>query len=407
MQNQSPPPSEPNTETFGGEPQSRMASAKLAKVFGIEIRVHVSVLVIFALIVSSLAVNLFPQWHPEWSPAVNWSAALSAGLLFFVSLLIHELSHSVVARRCGIEIAAITLFLFGGVAEMKGEPESPKDEFLIAGAGPLASLVLALLFAVAASLTVSDPALLLGDEELQMAKLGVATTICVWLSTINMMLAIFNLLPGFPMDGGRLFRAALWWRTGDLMRATEMAARVGSGFGWLFIGLGALQVFGGNLVNGLWMILIGWFIRRLALASVATLMLDQALRGFDVRAVMRTRFETVPADITTRRFIEDYLLRSTQQLWPVVDNGQDIGYVSAHSFNLQDTRLEQATQSINTHLQRLDAAHSIDPDMSAKAAFECLANHPWPLPVVEQGRIIGIIHQADILRWFSFHKIVT
>jgi Zn-dependent protease len=407
MQNEPPTSRDLDGETFGGETQTRVASAKLARLFGIEIRVHVSVLVIFALIVSSLAVNLFPQWHPEWSAAVNWSAALSAGLLFFVSLLIHEMSHSVVARRCGIEIAAITLFLFGGVAEMKGEPESPRDEFLIAGAGPLASLVLAVLFAVAASMSVSDPALLLAEEELELAKLGVITTICVWLSTINMMLAIFNLLPGFPMDGGRLFRAALWWHTGDLMRATEMAARVGSGFGWLFIGLGALQVFGGNLVNGLWLVLIGWFIRRLALASVATLMLDQALRGFDVRAIMRTRFETVPAGISARRFIEDYLLRSTQQLWPVVDDGQVKGYVSAHSFNLQDTRLDQATQSIDTYLQGLDAAHSIDPDMSAKSAFERLANHPWPLPVVEHGRIIGIIHQADILRWFSFHKIAT
>ena len=407
MQEQHRKPDGDTAEPLGNEPQMRTASAKLARVLGIEVRVHVSVLVIFALIVSSLAANLFPQWHPEWSTAVNWSAALSAGILFFVSLLIHELSHSVVARRCGIEISAITLFLFGGVAEMKGEPESPRDEFLIAGAGPLASLILALLFAVFASLSVADPDLLLDEEELDLAKLGVVTTICVWLSTINMMLAVFNLLPGFPMDGGRLFRAALWWRTGDLMRATEMAARVGSGFGWLFIGLGAIQVFGGNLINGLWMVLIGWFIRRLALASVASLMLDQALRGFDVRSIMRTRFETVPAGISARRFIEDYLLRSTQQLWPVTADGREIGYVSAHSFSLQDTSLEQATHSIDSHLQPLDAQHSISPDMSAKSAFERLANHPWPLPVVEQGRVIGIIHQSDILRWFSFHKIAT
>lgn len=389
------------------EPQERMASARIARVLGIDVRVHVSVLVIFALIVSSLAANLFPQWHPEWSTSLNWAAALSAGVLFFVSLLIHELSHSVVARRCGIEISAITLFLFGGVAEMKGEPESPRDEFLIAGAGPLASLFLAILFAVLASITVSDPSLLLQEEELALSKLGVITTICVWLSTINLMLAVFNLLPGFPMDGGRLFRAALWWRTGDLMRATEMAARVGSGFGWVFIGLGAMQVFGGNLVNGLWMILIGWFIRRLALASVASMMLDQALRGFDVRAIMRTRFDTVRADISARRFIEDYLLRSTQQLWPVVDAGENIGFVTAQSFNLQDGSLEDATHSINQHLQPLDDTHSINPDMSAKMAFEKLSNHPSPLPVVEQGRVIGIIHQSDILRWFSFHKIAT
>jgi len=407
QQQQHPQADQPSQAPYAGEPQQGLASARIARVLGIDVRVHVSVLVIFALIVSSLAANLFPQWHPEWSTSLNWTAALSAGVLFFVSLLIHELSHSVVARRCGIEISAITLFLFGGVAEMKGEPQSPRDEFLIAGAGPLASLVLALLFAVLASLTVADPQLLLNEEELELARLGVATTICVWLSTINLMLAVFNLLPGFPMDGGRLFRAALWWRTGDLLRATEMAARVGSGFGWLFIGLGALQVFGGNLVNGLWMVLIGWFIRRLALASVASLMLDQALRGFDVRAIMRTRFDTAPAHISARRFIEDYLLRSTQQLWPVVDNGEHVGFVTTQSFSLAEGSLEQANHSIIQHLQPLDEAHSIKPDMSAKTAFDKLANHPWPLPVVEQGRVIGIIHQTDILRWFSFHKIAT
>jgi Zn-dependent protease/CBS domain-containing protein len=363
--------------------------------------------IIFALIVSSLAGNLFPQWHPDWDTAVNWGAAIAAGLLFFVSLLIHELSHSVVARRCGIEISAITLFLFGGVAEMKGEPDSPGDEFLIAGAGPLASFVLAVLFAVLASLSVADPALLLEAEEIDLAKMGIVTTVCVWLSTINMMLAVFNLLPGFPMDGGRLFRAALWWRTGDLLRATEMAARVGSGFGWVFIGLGALQVFSGTLINGLWLILIGWFIRRLALASVASLMLDLTLRGFDVRAIMRTRFDTVPAGTSTRRFIENYLLRSNQQLWPVVEDGREVGYVCTQNFNLQNLSLEEATHPIDDHLLPLDEKHAINPGMSAKAAFERLAENPVPLPVVEQGRVVGIIHQADILRWFSFHKIAT
>ena len=385
-----------------------MASARLARVLGIDIRVHISVVVIFTLIVTSLASNLFPQWHPEWSATQNWAAAFVAGILFFVSLLIHEMAHSVVAQRCGIEISAITLFIFGGVAEMKGEPKAPRDEFLIAGAGPLASFVLAFAFGILFSLFVTDAqALLNAEETLNLANVSATATICMWLSSINFMLAVFNLLPGFPMDGGRLFRAALWWRTGDLVQATQMAARVGSGFGWLFIGLGAMQVFGGNTINGFWLVLIGWFIRRLALASVASLLLDQALRGFDVRAVMRNRFEKVPTNTPIRSFIEDYLLRSTQQLWPVCRNDRDIGYITAQSFNLENTALEDAHDTVDQHMQQLDQAHSINPDISAKEAFERLANHPLPLPVVENGHVIGIIDHADILRWFSFHKIAS
>jgi Zn-dependent protease/CBS domain-containing protein len=384
------------------------ASASIARVLGIDIRVHISVVVIFTLIVTSLAANVFPQWHPEWSEVQNWISAFVAGILFFISLLTHEMSHSVVARRCGIEIHAITLFLFGGVAEMKGEPESPRDEFLIAGAGPLASFILAFTFGMLASALIPDAQAIFSEQEtLDLSHLSPTATVLFWLASINFMLAVFNLLPGFPMDGGRLFRAALWWRTGDLMRATQMAARVGSGFGWLFIGLGAVQIFNGYTINGFWLVLIGWFIRRLALASVTSMMLDQALRGFDVRAIMRTRFETVPAGTSLRQFIEDYLLRSAQQLWPVTRGERDIGYITLRGFDLQTTSLDEMLDSVDQHMQSMDAQHSVSPHISAKQAFDQLADSPWPLPVVDQGKVIGIIHQADILRWFSFHRIAS
>ena len=387
------------------ESQSLRASARIARVFGIDIRVHISVVVIFALIVTSLAANLFPIWHPEWGATQSWSAAFAAGVLFFMSLLIHELAHSVVAQRCGIEIASITLFIFGGMAEMRGEPKSPRDEFLIAGAGPLASFVLAFLFGTLASVFIADPAALLEAEEMNLKNVSAAGTVCMWLSSINFLLGAFNLLPGFPMDGGRLFRAALWWRTGNLVKATQMAASVGAGFGWLFIGLGAVQIFSGNTVNGFWLVLIGWFIRRLAQASVASLMLEQALRGFDVRAIMRTRFEKVPGNLSVRQFVEDYLLRSSQQLWPVTGQQRDTGFITMENFNLPVTSLQDATGQLSEHMQPLQPDHYITPDISAKDAFSRLANQASPLPVVEDGRIIGIIHQADILRWFAFHQL--
>lgn len=399
----------PSEDRHLSESPSAVASfstLKLGRVLGIEIRIHLSVLVIFMLIVSGLAATLFPSWHPEWSTLQSWSAALIAAVLFFISLLIHELSHSVVARRCDIEISSITLFLFGGMAEMKGEPESPKDEFLIAGAGPLASFALAIVFGVLASLFISDSTSFSSvNEELDFARLSATATIFTWLSTINFLLATFNLLPGFPMDGGRLFRAAIWWRTGDLVKATQLAAKVGSGFGWVFITLGALQVFGGNTINGLWFVLIGWFIRRLALASVANLMLDQALRGFNVSAVMRTRFERVPASVTLSQFVDDYLLRSSQQLWPVVDEKGDVGFITTASFDPEVQSSERASRELADFIKPLNEENCIAPDISAGDAFKRLANHAWPLPVVEAGHIIGIIHHADILRWFSFHKI--
>lgn len=388
------------------EKQASTTSLLLGRVFGIEIRAHFSVLVIFALIVTGLSANLFPNWHPEWTTTQNWASGFAAGILFFVSLLIHELSHSVVAQSRGIEISRITLFLFGGMAEMRGEPKTPKDEFLIAAAGPLASYVLSLGFALLAALFVSDIQSIFADpEQMSLTNLSPIATIFMWLSTINFVLATFNLLPGFPMDGGRLFRAALWWRTGDLVRATQMAARVGSGFGWVFMGLGAMQVFGGATVNGLWLVLIGWFIRRLALASVAQLVLDQALRGFTVSELMRTRFEKVPASVTLHQFVDDYLLRSSQQLWPVQDGATDVGYISLANINLEGQSLQQSTASVRDYMQPLQPDNYLAADISARDAFTRLANQSWALPVVDDGRVVGIIHQADILRWFSFHKI--
>jgi CBS domain-containing protein len=184
-----------------------------------------------------------------------------------------------------------------------------------------------------------------------------------------------------------------------------MAARVGSGFGWVFMALGAMQVFGGATVNGLWLVLIGWFIRRLAQASVAQLVLDQALRGFTVSELMRTRFEKVPASVTLHQFVDDYLLRSSQQLWPVQDGPTDIGYISLANINLEGQSLQQNTASVRDYMQPLQPDNYLAADISARDAFTRLANHTWPLPVVDDGRVVGIIHQADILRWFSFHKI--
>ena len=396
-----PHPDSPPVETDA----MGLNAMKIARILGITIRVHVSVLIIFALIVSSLGGGLFPIWHPEWPTVVTWSAALSAGILFFISLLVHEMSHSVTARHRGIEISGITLFLFGGMAQMRGEPQTPKDEFLIAGAGPLASLVLGVLFGLAAGILIPAGASLVDSAgELDFSQIDAPATICLWLSTVNFMLAAFNLLPGFPMDGGRLFRAALWWRSGDFMSATRTAAQVGGGVGWAFIILGLAQLISGQALNGFWMMLIGWFIRRLAQTSVASLMLEHALKGLDVAAMMRTHFEKIPPHLSLADFRDEFLLRSNQQIWPVTTPESDVGYVSLEALQLSDANPDLNVDTVGNHLLPLDHTQTIRPQTSAKEALEQLTQRTWPVPVVEGNRVIGIIHHADILRWFAVHK---
>ena len=270
---------------------------RLFTIFGIEIRLDFSVVIIFGLIVYSLAAGLFPQWHPEWATGVTWGTALVAGIMFFASLLAHELSHSLTARRFGIRVPRITLFLFGGVAEIESEAETPTAEFTIAIAGPLmsAALGLAFMFIVSASLDEQTLAQILENPEEGMAGLSPVMTACIWLGSVNMMLAIFNLIPGFPLDGGRVFRALIWRATGDHLLATRMASTAGKWFGWTIMGIGLWNLLVLKSLGGLWLVLIGWFLSHLATASYAQLLTQRSLRTLRVGDVMRTRFDHVPA----------------------------------------------------------------------------------------------------------------
>jgi Zn-dependent protease len=221
----------------------------LFTVFNIKICLDLSVLVIFSLIVYGLSTGLFPRWHPEWSPLLRWSTACVSGFLFFASLLAHELAHAVVAQRHGIPVPRITLFLFGGMAEISQEPDRPKTEFLIAIAGPLMSILIGVVCSQLAFWSVGDLTLLdgltSGDED-AMAQLGPWQTSLLWLGSINLVLAIFNLIPGFPMDGGRVFRAIAWAITADKLKATRWASNLGRVFGWTLMVLGVTTLFQGG-----------------------------------------------------------------------------------------------------------------------------------------------------------------
>jgi Zn-dependent protease len=292
---------------------------RMARIHGIELKLDVSVLAIFALIVSSLGASLMPSWHPQWSAVLNWSVAFAAGIAFFASLLVHELAHSLVAQRHGIAVPSITLFVFGGVAQMSAEPRTPRAEFQIAIVGPLASLTIGLLCMVLGSWVAGDTfvdALTLHRKQ-ELAKLGPVATLLVWLGPVNVVLALFNLVPGFPLDGGRVLRAALWWWNGDQLRATRWAANAGRLFAWLLMAFGAMNVLWGRTVDGIWFMFIGWFLANAARASYTQLLLQRTLGGLSVSDLMRTQVEAVRGDVPLDTFVENVLLRSAQTLWPV------------------------------------------------------------------------------------------
>lgn len=383
-------------------------SMPLFTIFGIEVRLDISVLVIFFLIVYSLGSGIFPQWHPDWSPELIWTTALVSGVLFFVSLLAHELSHSVVSQRYGIPVPRITLFLFGGMAEPSREPELPKIEFWVAIAGPLMSLLISLVCTNLALWIVGDQDLMAGvasGDDGALAQLGPVSTSLLWLGSINLILAVFNMIPGFPMDGGRVFRAIIWGITGDQIKATRWASNGGRYFGWTLMALGVLTVFGGGGLGGLWWILIGWFISSLATMSYKQLVTDRALRGFKVSDLMRTRFDHVTDDIPLPDFVDQYLLRSTQQLWPVMEGDRVVGVVSLSDV-VEVLEEDRQSKLVRDVMRPIISEGYLEPDTNARDAFQQLAGaSDEPVPVVDNGKIVGLIQRGDILRWMSLHDI--
>lgn len=381
-------------------------SMRLFSLFGIEIRLDLSVAIIFFLIVVSLGSGVFPMWHPDWGMGLIWGTALVSGLLFFVSLLAHELSHSLVSAHYGIPVPRITLFLFGGMAETSREPDRPKVEFLVAIAGPLMSLLIAVVCSWLAMRGVDGSGFMTrmeeGDAEVMSALSPVATSL-LWLGTINLVLAVFNMIPGFPMDGGRVFRAVVWGITGDQLKATRWASNMGRYFGWLLMALGIVSVLGGGGFGGLWWILIGWFISGLASMSYRQLVMDRALRGYRVDDLMRTRVEEVEAGMPLPAFVEQCLMHSGQQVWPVMEQGMMQGVVSlsAVAGMSEEKRRDKYVRDVMRPLQ--DGAW-LEAGTSVRDAFRQLAQAgDEPLPVLRGGRMVGLIQHGDILKWLSLH----
>ncbi len=386
--------------------KTRSSGIVLGRLFGIEIRLDLSVLVIFFLVAVSLGQGLFPVWHPDWGFTITWACAIGAAVVFFVSLLLHELSHSLVARAHGIEVPRITLFLFGGMAEMAAEPKSPRAEFLIAIVGPMASMALALAFGVLGSL-LTPPGfaeMVIEDPEGAISTLGPLATVCVWLAPVNLALAVFNLVPGFPLDGGRVLRAFLWWLTDDQLRATRMASISGRVFAGALMVFGIVNLIWGRALEGVWFLIIGWFLGHIAESSYKQLLLRSALRGLVVGDLMRTHFESTTRDTPLEQFIDRQLLRSAQALWPVLVGDSLVGYVSQADI-ARRAESDRIRLRVGDVMRAADTVSVLSPRLTGPDAFELLAETAdEPLPVVDGGKVVGLLHASDIFRFLALHQ---
>lgn len=359
---------------------------RLGRVAGVDVGLNYSVLAIFLLITLGLATGRFPALFPDQAQVSYWVAGLAAGMLFFVSLLTHEVSHAVVARHFGLEVDSITLWLFGGVAKLKGEAPDPAAELRIAGVGPLVSLVLAGAFWIVA-------------VGLAAAGLpGLVADVFVWLAVINLMLAVFNVMPAAPLDGGRILRAFLWRRRGDRTSAAITAARAGRGFGWFVVGLGIVQLLYVGF-GGLWLMLIGWFLTTAATAEEQHARIRRALADVRVADVMSHQPTTVPASLPIDRFVDDYVFRNRYSTFPLTEDGdRPAGLVTLR--RIKDVPVgERATTTVRDVACGLDDIPVVEPSEPLADLLPRMAGcSDGRALVVDDGRIVGLVSPADVMR---------
>lgn len=362
------------------------SSIRLGRIFGIPVGFHYSWFVIFFLITLSLALYQFPYEYPSWPRSTYWVIGIITSLLFFASIVVHELSHSIVALSGGIPVKSITLFIFGGVAQISKEATNPRTELVMAAAGPLSSLVIAGIFSVILLFTsaVNEP----------------IAALAKWLAQINLLLAIFNLIPGFPMDGGRIFRSAVWAVTGDYRRATQIASISGRGIAYLFI-LGGIYVmlFQGNWISGLWLAFIGWFLENAASGSYRQMVLRDSLAGFKARDLMTRECAYVSPRLSVRDLVYEQILPTSRRCFLVNDDNRLSGIVTLH--NVRDVpQARWDTTLVGDAMTPVSRLKTVSPDEEAITVLERLDGEDInQMPVVEEGKVIGMIGRDNLLRF--------
>lgn len=357
-------------------------SVKLFDLFGFEIKIDASWLLIAGLIVWSLSSGYFPQVLPDLAPMAYLALSIVAMLGLFASLILHELSHSLVARRYGLGIGGITLFLFGGVAELVDEPKSAASEFWIAVAGPAMSFLLSALFGLAAAVTGSE---------------GLVGILLTYLASINLVLAVFNLLPAFPLDGGRVLRAWLWQRSGDMMEATRKASGAGTVLAMGLMALGLFSALSGGGIGGAWLVLIGFFVLNASRGTYQRLLLQESLKGRRAVELMTPDPWTADPDMSLADVADTVMLAHAVSFVPVVAGGIPVGYVDAQLLR-SIPREEWADRTVRAVMAPLDETCLIAPRTTAEEALNLLAQGPHRKLIVVEGRQLrGVLSLRDLM----------
>ena len=366
-----------------------MTGLRLGSIGGFPLRIDLSWVILFFLVLWSFTTAVFPAAVPGLARSHYLGMGLAASLLFFGSLVAHEVAHAVVARRSGVPVEGISLFLLGGMARTRKEAATPGDELRIAIAGPLASLALAAVLAAfwgAAAATGSG---------------GPVTGVLRYVAFLNLALALFNLLPGFPLDGGRVFRAIVWAATGDVTRATRTASTTGRLIGYALVLLGLVAAFTGNVVGGLWMVFIGWYLRQAALSGLEQHVLRSLLARVLAADAMTPAPVTVTPELSLRSLLDDYLLGRGYASLPVLEQGRAIGIVTLPQLRAVPDG-QWPARTVREVMLPLTPSLSVAPDTTLLEAIERLGGSPVRRILVERdGVLVGIIAPTDITRWLE------
>jgi Zn-dependent protease len=364
------------------------AQIKLGRIFGVQIGLHYSWIIIALLITLSLA-SQFSLTNPDWSDGLRWGMAIVTAVLFFAALVAHELSHALVAKARGLPVRSITLFALGGVAQIEKEAADAKTEFWMGIIGPITSFVIGVVCLVIA--------MFLGWQPPEFPRQPL-TAMLMWLGYINIALAIFNMIPGFPLDGGRVLRAIAWWITGDAKRATRIASRVGQLIAFGMIVLGLMRFFAGAGFNGLWIAFIGWFLLNASRESYAQVAITDGLRGVRVVDVMSRDYATVDGHSNLQTFVDEHLVRTGKRCVVVTFNAQPEGIITPNEIKaVQRARWPYTT--VGDVMRPLDKVRAVAPDSPVSEALDVMAREDLnQLAVVTDGHLAGLISRANVLQ---------
>jgi Zn-dependent protease/predicted transcriptional regulator len=368
----------------------KLSGFSLFRIGGIEIVIDYSWFIIFFLVIYTMSESYFPQSHQPYTTHQYWIMGVVTAVLFFISILVHELAHSFVAIKQGVQVTSIRLLIFGGMAQVASEPKNGRQEFLIALAGPATSMALGMFFlGIYSFYAVSN-------------RMTPTAGIAFWLASANILLAVFNMIPGFPLDGGRILRAFLWDHWDDMARATKVVSQLGNAFALFLIILGLLQfLIAQSYVSGLWIVFLGLFMKQSAVGSYQGVLLKRALVGVQVRQIMTESIVSVDWLLSIEELVQNYIYKHQFTHFPVFNRDEFIGMVSLDGVKSISKELWGFKQ-VRDIMTPLEFVPCLKPtDDASEALSKMVSGDIGRMPVIENGQLIGIVSRRDIMNFFK------